>query len=180
MDIYEQWNRISGNLEIRCQGSGNHFMRVYPCNVLSKRTRSTIYVQTKAPHALRYYVWHQCLDVDAITVMGNVINDWIGHWTVIPKKWSYHSSDLYWKQKGIVDFLRFWLISLKRPLCSESIGFNRSHSSRIRTTGLAYLDIAFYSCRLFVTFPEQKVDQEEGDIWYRNTGNKPTCIDLYW
>ena len=36
-EIYTQFNnRTSGNLEIRCPGSGNHHMRVYSRNVLSK------------------------------------------------------------------------------------------------------------------------------------------------
>ena len=36
VNILVRWNRTSGNLEIRCPESGNHLIRVYSRNVLSK------------------------------------------------------------------------------------------------------------------------------------------------
>lgn len=42
-----------------------------------------------------------------------------------------------------IDFLRLRWSSSKISLCSDSVGFNRSHSSKIRITGLAYLAITF-------------------------------------
>ena len=36
------------------------------------------------------------------------------------------------------DFLRLLCKSSKISLCSDSVGFNKSHSSKIRRTGFAY------------------------------------------
>lgn len=78
---------------------------------------------------------------------------------LLPPSWSYHSSNSYWEQKLVEDFLRFRWSSSKISLCSESVGFNRSHSSRIRTTGLAYLAMEN------ITKQELNEDAEEGILY---------------
>ena len=80
-----------------------------------------------------------------------------------PPSWSYHSSNSYWEQKIVEDFLRLRWSSSKISLCSESVGFNRSHSSRIRTTGLAYLAMTFFvtaicPCHLRINKQIRKTD----------------------
>ena len=49
LNILVRWNRTSGNLEIRCLGSGNHLMRVYSRNVLLL-TSHVFPTQTKTRH----------------------------------------------------------------------------------------------------------------------------------
>ena len=39
-----------------------------------------------------------------------------------PPSWSYHSSNSYWEQKIVEDFLRLRWSSSKISLCSESVG----------------------------------------------------------
>lgn len=48
LNILVRWNRTSGNLEIRCPGSGNHRMRVYSRNSLAKPYTSRIEISCSA------------------------------------------------------------------------------------------------------------------------------------
>ena len=83
-------------------------------------------------------------DIDTITVMSDAVNDCVSKRTGIIAELVIPFLEFsYWEQKIVEDFLRLRWSSSKISLCSESVGFNRSHSSRIRTTGLAYLAITF-------------------------------------
>ena len=82
-------------------------------------------------------------DVDYITVMSDSVYDGMGKGAVIPAKLFIPVRILILGTEDVDDFFRLLCRSSKISLCSVSVGFRRSHSSRISTKGLAYLAIVF-------------------------------------
>lgn len=93
-----------------------------------------------------------------------------------PPSCSYHSSNFYWEQKIVEDFLRLQWSSSKISLCSKSVGLNRSHSSRIRTTGLVYLAMTFLQLRHHqVNKQIRKANIPDIEILLTSLHTKGTC-----